>query len=138
MRIKFLVAPCVVLSSVALLCAAGVGSASANSPDPLGGGSPAAAHVAPSVSHNYLLHINPGGFTYNLSVSGHKATTVNTVSGDVEHYAKKGKKHVTFTEVGAGGCVLTGVKTSSGYNTAASPGVAVCNIGTYSWYATKA
>lgn len=138
MRIKILVAPFVVVSSVALSCAAGLGSASAATADPLGGSSAAAAHVSPNVTHNYLLNINPGGFTYNFSVSAHQATSVNTVSGDVEHYTKKGKRHVKFTEIGGGHCVLTGVKTASGYNTAGSPGVAVCDIGTYSWYATKA
>ena len=45
---------------------------------------------------------------------------------------------MNFTEVGAGLCVLKGVQTPSGYNTASSPGVAVCNIGTFGWYATKA
>ncbi len=138
MRIKMFAVPCLVFSSLALSCAAGVGSASAASADPLGGGSASAAHMTPAVAHTYLLNINPGGFTYNLTVSGHSATSVNTVSGDVEHYTKKGKKHVTFTEVGGGNCVLTGVKTHSGYNTAVKPGVAVCGIGTYSWYATKA
>ncbi len=142
MRIKFLVVPCMVLSSVAMACAVGVGSASAASADPLGGGSAssAAAHVSPSVTHNYLLNINPGGFTYNMSVTGKTATTVNTVSGDVEHYTlkKKANGHVKFTEIGGGNCVLKGVKTSSGYNTASTPGVALCAIGTYSWYATKA
>ena len=44
--------------------------------------------ASPSVAkvHNYLLNIHPGGFTYNLTVQGPNATTVNTVSGDVEHY----------------------------------------------------
>ncbi len=141
MRSKFLVVPCMVLSSVAFVCAAGVGSASAASADPLGGGSTSAptAQVSPSVTHNYLLHIDPGGFTYNMSVTGKVATTVNTASGDVEHYNIKVKanKHVKFTEIGGGNCVLKGKKTASGYNTAGSPGVGVCAIGTYSWYATK-
>jgi hypothetical protein len=145
MRFKLLIAPCVVLCSVALPCLADGGAASGASADPLGGSSASTAHASPSAAkvHNYLLNINPGGFTYNLTVQGANATTVNTVSGDVEHYqvvvhTKKGKKHVKFSEVGGGFCVLKGVQTPSGYNTASSPGVAVCNIGSFSWYATKA
>jgi hypothetical protein len=141
MRIKFLMVPCMVLSSVALACAAGVGAGSAAAADPLAGGSTAsAAHVSPSATHNYLLNINPGGFTYNMSVTGKMATTVNTVSGDVEHYTVKvrANKHVKFTEIGGGNCVLKGKKTASGYNTAGAPGTAICDIGTFSWFATKA
>ncbi len=116
--------------------------ASAGSADVTAGaaGSAVTAAVPAGVTvHHYTAFLSSGADYHWNVYSNHTAkSSYIPPDGFKGHWTwSKSGGTITFLETNGSGCTWYATKTSTGYNSQADPGLAVCSGVDYTWYATK-
>jgi hypothetical protein len=118
------------------------GPASAGSADVTqgAGGSAATAATPSSVSETRYIATLEGCCQYHFNVFSNHTAKSSFIPADgfkgIWTWSKSSGV-ITFQETNGSGCTWTAVKTPTGLNSQASPGVADCGGTDYSWYAVK-
>ena len=120
---------------------AGAASAAPSDVTQGAGGVSAAATATPSgVSETKYIATLEGCCQYHFNVFSNHTAKSSFIPNDgfkgTWTWSKSGGV-LTFQETNGTGCTWTAVKTPTGLNSVASPGVADCGGTDYSWYAVK-